>query len=474
MARKIYKSLKIISDEFNKGGNRKKYENIPNEDETLYKWKCSDCGEIWETTKNQRIIKKKGNCHYCTNQKVRRHESLGVLYPGLKKEWSKNNLKSIYHYSPKNQTEVEWHCTTCGDFYKRRIHSRVNGNKCDCEDSILVNYPDISKEIQDLDPKLITTGSHKICLWKCQKSGCGYIWKCSVNERINGKKSCPKCKGNVAEKGSCLADTHRELMSEWDFEKNNISPFLITSKNGSILINWKCKNYPNEHKWQTKLEKRVSKKPTRCKFCYGTKSTSLIESIKTTHPDIANQWNYSKNVIDISTVRGGSGTKVWWKCNDCGHEWQATPANRTGVNKTGCKTCSDKINKKGQSKIEAKVREQINKIYKTDSSPKNTNFTFKSKMPVSVDFFLEEISLAFDIDPYYTHKNRFKIDSEKSSILKNYCNFFKFREHPLTITSENDIVYDFDILKNIDQFCDLLFKKIDCLYPNLKKMKQSQ
>ena len=31
--------------------------------------------------------------------------------------------------------------------------------------------------------------------------------------------------------------------------------------------------------------------------------------------------------------------KVWWQCEK-GHEWEATIANRAGMNKTGCPYCS--------------------------------------------------------------------------------------------------------------------------------------
>jgi hypothetical protein len=470
MAKKQYKSLRVIENEFNAGGNRKVYESIPADDKTFYKWKCSNkkCGEVWETSKFQRLIAKKGECHYCTNQKVRKHESVGHLYPKLIKEWSSANSKSIYDYKPKNDTEVDWICRSCNTPYKRRINSRVNGNNCECSRSILQLYPSIAKELQVTDPKYITPGSHEVYTWKCQNKNCGHTWSDSVYKRINGSKNCRKCDGKIAERGTCLADTHRHLMDEWDFEKNKISPFSITSRNSSLTIEWKCKDHPNEHKWSAKLEKRISKKPTKCPYCYGTGSTSIKESIQTTHPEIAIDWHKTKNSIPISSIRAGSQKKVWWECNICKYEWDATPANRTGINKTGCKNCSDAKSKSGTSKIENNLRNELKGIFKINEKPHTTIHVFESKQRIDFDFYLEELPLAFDFDPHHTHKNRFKRDSEKSEKLKNYCNFFKLRESPLEKTSINDVLFNHRY-SDIDGHMKLIFKKIEILFPHLGK-----
>ena len=77
------KSIEIIKQEFNNGNNGIIYDDINLEDKNKYYWKCSDCDEIWQTSNYQRRIVKKGNCLFCTGQKVRKVESLGFLYPEL-------------------------------------------------------------------------------------------------------------------------------------------------------------------------------------------------------------------------------------------------------------------------------------------------------------------------------------------------------------------------------------------------------
>ena len=59
-------------------------------------------------------------------------------------------------------------------------------------------------------------------------------------------------------------------------------------------------------------------------------------------PNLCNDWHPTKNYphtpIDFTI---GSSKKVWWKCNICGYEWQASINNR--VKGRGCSYCSRKI-----------------------------------------------------------------------------------------------------------------------------------
>ena len=61
-------------------------------------------------------------------------------------------------------------------------------------------------------------------------------------------------------------------------------------------------------------------------------------SLEDKFPEIAKEWNYIKNkTLKPSDVTAKSSKKVWWVCNECGNEWEAQVANRTGG--TGCPKC---------------------------------------------------------------------------------------------------------------------------------------
>ena len=66
-----------------------------------------------------------------------------------------------------------------------------------------------------------------------------------------------------------------------------------------------------------------------------------IKSITDTAPHLVADWHPTKNGDRTPETTGrGYDKPVWWKCHECGHEWQATPGNRTKKNPRGCGVCT--------------------------------------------------------------------------------------------------------------------------------------
>jgi len=66
--------------------------------------------------------------------------------------------------------------------------------------------------------------------------------------------------------------------------------------------------------------------------------------LKTTHPHIAEEWDYIKNKdLRPEQVSFGTDKSVWWKCK-CGYSWQARVCTRR---KNGCSSCSAKVVRAG-------------------------------------------------------------------------------------------------------------------------------
>lgn len=64
-----------------------------------------------------------------------------------------------------------------------------------------------------------------------------------------------------------------------------------------------------------------------------------VNDLLTTHPKLAEEWNYEKNgTLLPSEITAGSSKKVWWKCSTCGNEWRAIVYSRK--NGSGCHSCS--------------------------------------------------------------------------------------------------------------------------------------
>jgi len=195
-------------------------------------------------------------------------------------------------------------------------------------ETILLYEWDYNKNI-GLNPNKIKQGSNKKVWWKCNI--CSQNWKAIVKNRSKGSK-CPYCIGRKIYEKNCLSTTHPELIKEWDFSKNIISPNDI-SFGSHKRVWWKCKS---KHEWRVSINNRTSHN-YGCPYCTNRKVCE-DNCLETNFPKIAKEWNYNKNGdLTPKNVIFGSGKKVWWKCKS-GHEWKTTIVNRTRL-KNNCPYC---------------------------------------------------------------------------------------------------------------------------------------
>ena len=222
------------------------------------------------------------------------------------------------------------------------------------KESLQELYPSVAIEWNNekngsLKPDMVSFRSGKRVWWKC--SQCGNEWEATVACRTNGT-GCPICASKkISEKVSKLKKGENDLLTkcpdiadEWDYDKNNgLKPSDVYYRSGKTVW-WKCKRCGYEY---TAPILQKTKLKTKCNNCqYATKTNN----IKTNHPELLLEWDYSKNTgLDPSFVSCGSGKRVWWKCSKCGYEWQSRVAHR--ANGTGCPQCTAKNvgNKQGKA-----------------------------------------------------------------------------------------------------------------------------
>jgi len=177
-------------------------------------------------------------------------------------------------------------------------------------------------------PNEVTHGSGRKVWWKCKK---GHEWQAYIYSRAGkGQHKCPYCSGRLATNENCFSN--KDLIKEWDFNKNEIKPSELKSGSGKKVW-WKCKK---GHEWKCSLYRRT--KGHNCPYCTNNKVCN-DNCLATTHPELIKEWNYDKNNIKPIDVLGGSRKKVWWKCKK-GHEWQDSLNHRTQGRK--CHYCSGK------------------------------------------------------------------------------------------------------------------------------------
>ncbi|MBQ9788317.1 MAG: hypothetical protein IJW31_01780 [Lentisphaeria bacterium] len=136
-----------------------------------------------------------------------------------------------------------------------------------------------------------------------------------------------------------------ELLQEWDYNKNiqlGLSPENI-KPNSNKRAWWKC---ANNHSWQMEVFHRTAGR--KCPYCQNKRVWTGYNDLNTLFPQLAKEWNYKRNSDkNINDYVPGSAKKVWWKCQQCGHEWQTSIYSRTKRN-SGCPECAK--SKRGETR----------------------------------------------------------------------------------------------------------------------------
>lgn len=477
--------IDYLRDEFFKVKNEISFdEAISKKDDgnVKYWWRCSKYPDedIWQTSLHNRMARDR-NCPFCENQKVNSRNCLATTHPHLVKEWANENTKKPSEVVAGNSKyKVTWVCQKCNHKWPTTVNARARSNPTGCpfcahkkaspEYNLETQYPAISEEYDVLKngntAKDVLPGSKDNVSWKCKK--CHHEWKAEVRKRTIGNQKCPQCSKQLATLANCLARTHEHLMLEWDFEKNNISPFKITQKTASSKkIFWIC---PYNHSYEATIYSRTKfPNPTGCSYCSSNRVS--IENSVFSDPFLKSEWDFKKNSLNIKDVALKSQKKVYWKCSkiECGFSWPATPANRSGPNKTGCPQCSKNLNKKGSSIEENRIRNIILKYFIGTYPGRYAvqNLQYKNKSP-EIDIWIPELNLGIEYDPFFTHNRKFENDKEKTELLKkNGIVIIRIRQETLPKVQDSDV--SFTASDTAEEMVVNLFKKIQIVLPNLSK-----
>ena len=127
---------------------------------------------------------------------------------------------------------------------------------------------------------------------------------------------------------------NEKLRKEWAADLNTEVPSSILSYS-TQKVWWRCEK---GHEWQAQVNSRTGL-GRGCPYCSGHKPIVGETDLATTNPKLAKEWHPERNEdLRPSDVSGGSGKKVWWRCEN-GHEWQARVTTRASVG-YGCPYCS--------------------------------------------------------------------------------------------------------------------------------------
>lgn len=269
----------------------------------------------------------------------------------LEKQWGSNNESELSDYSSGSHYKAWWRCEK-GHIWKAEIKSRYYGTDCPyCstrlawpgETDLQTLAPEIASEWNVsknglLTPRDVTIKSNRIVWWICKK---GHEWQATVSGRTQGK-GCPYCHHKRASADNNFAVVYPEKLKLWDWQLNNpVSPYKILPHSNKIMW-WVCKK---GHHWNASVNYIVSRSTEGCPYCAGKRVIQGVTDLETTDSDIAQEWDFKKNILAPSEVSRCSHKKVYWLCSK-GHSFKASIANR--ANGRDCPICANK--KKGKMK----------------------------------------------------------------------------------------------------------------------------
>ena len=205
-------------------------------------------------------------------------------------------------------------------------------------------YPDILKE-WDYDkniikPASVVPGSGKKVWWKCKK---GHSYEQQISNHIKGA-GCPYCSGlKVITGENDLETMFPELVKEWDYDKNLFKPSEI-KYGSSKKVWWIC---PKGHSFKSAVSHRTGNKHEKCPICNSKIVLEGYNDLKSQRPELAEEWDYTKNEFGPEKYTCGSNYKAWWICPK-GHSYSAIIHSRgRKQNGTGCPICNGKQVLKG-------------------------------------------------------------------------------------------------------------------------------
>lgn len=200
----------------------------------------------------------------------------------------------------------------------------------------------------------------------------------------------------------CLENQDNKLLNEYSKENiYDINDITIGSKK-KVIWDGAC-----GHKWESTIGHRI--RGRNCPYCNHKKVLKGQNDLLTLSPNIAKEWNYSKNEKSPEEYFEKSNKTVWWICPK-GHEYQSRISNRTVLGR-GCPICN--------KERKTSYPEQIIFFYVKQIFPSAINNFKDDESKKEIDIYIPELKIGIEYDGYYYHKNRIYKDKEKDNYFKS-------------------------------------------------------
>lgn len=304
----------------------------------------------WEMAVDSRAVRGYG-CPYLSGKKVMPgFNDLATTHPKLAQEWDygKNGDLTPEKVTAGSPKKIWWFMLYDDpltgkqfDFsWQEKISNRthfgygcpyLSGNQVYVGfNDLATTHPELIKEWNylkngALQPKDVSEFSKKTVWWifpyddPATGKHFDFEWKDTVVHRTREDRGCPYFTNRAIWVGyNDLATTHPDLVKEWNYAKNNgLTPQNVTA--GSKKNVWWILPYDDpftgkhfDFEWEMCISKRTYR-DHGCPYLSGKKILKGFNDLFATKPQLADEWDYEKNVdISPDDITEGSNRKVWW------------------------------------------------------------------------------------------------------------------------------------------------------------------
>ncbi len=284
---------------------------------------------------------------------------LAYLYPQIAAEWHPTkNEKGPEEYTYGSGAKVWWLCPR-GHEFQATIHDRTSdGTGCPrcsaarqtsfAEQALFFYikklYPDAKNKYKDIFQNTMELDIY-IPSIRVAIEFDGAAWHKTEDQHIRERKKYEICQQNkiylirVKERNGTdwrdVSDVTYHISKKQKESKELADTIQAILNSLDIHSNmWTRKNPLHFYS-----DTRVNLKQDRNKIL--SYLSDIDSSLARLRPDVLNKWDYTKNeTLNPNMFSVSSNQVVWWKCPDCGHEWQSSINAMTRKGRIGCAECS--------------------------------------------------------------------------------------------------------------------------------------
>lgn len=272
-------------------------------------WWIGKCNHQWMSTIKNRTSGT--GCPTCLEEKTGRKlgqrrslrkgiNDLATEHPEIVKEWDfdKNGDLHPSDCMSGSRKKLWWICPKCNQSYESGPAERIRGRECPNEGCRKKKQAEnIKKALVEKRGSLLEQNPELANQWHPDKNGklrpdsispasdvkvwwlgiCNHEWEATPSNRVRRKSGCPICNNKVILVGfNDLATTHKELCTEWDFEKNGeLLPTTVVGGTNQRVW-WLCEK---GHSFKASISNRAKKNGTGCPECDIERKSSFNEKV---------------------------------------------------------------------------------------------------------------------------------------------------------------------------------------------------